>query len=796
MQVGKQLLRAVLGSDGTRYEIPLYQRTFDWDEPQFEKLWTDVRDLAHARKSDPQSEHFLGTLVLDSGHKIPNDFTFLVVDGQQRLTTLTVLLIALRDIYREFRSDTTNADELEDGMLVHRYKKSHPERFRLWPTQGDRQDFVGMINGEVNPTSSSNLVRAYKYFRSELLRTVSADAELSVDDVKSAVLDGLRFVSITAEAADNVYGIFESLNNTGLKLTQGDLLRNFYFSRLGALAEHVYESFWFPMQERLSRDDLTHLFWLDLTLQDTEAKKDDTFKKQSARVENLDQDSLREEVKRFNQLSIVLEVMRQPSKETDPQVRRALQRLVDFGIESIDPLVLGLMHMRQNGSITSGQTAEALAILESFLVRRLIVRAPHNALSRILMRANGALRVAEPAESLREYFSKDNKDFAADDAVRAALVSVNFYRSGTTKQRKTLLSWIEGELAGNEPAGLTKATIEHVLPQNLTGEWRTALESDLGDFSSAEAVHEAYVHTLANLTLSGYNSKMSDHPFEKKRELLIQKSNIELNKWIAAKDAWGRREILERGDYLAELIARTWTPPLTNSNQSSLAIDETQVADALAHIPAGKWVTFGTLAEYLQSTPAVVKEFLISNSLPFAWRVMDPSGRHTDPVAPNSSAEEYSRMLVDEGVQFEASGEAMRSHLWAYTTGEDPAHSGTDDGVSMWAGPVREFLDSASNRLTPAMSQALRSAVNDWSMLGGRVLIGVDTSDSETLTAVLEQSDIKGDPVVEFSLTPANGLRARRRGQSEFEVVERSADLTTLAADATGTLTNINDGEF
>lgn len=784
MQVGKQLLRAVLGSDGTRFEIPLYQRTFDWEEPQFEKLWADVRELARTRKSDPQAEHFLGTLVLDSGHKIPNDFTFLVVDGQQRLTTLTVLLIAVRDIYREFRSETTDADELEDGMLVHRYKKGHPERFRLWPTQGDRQDFVSMLNGELDPSSSSNLMRAYKHFRSELLRTVAAGAEISVDDVKSAVLDGLRFVSITAEASDNVYGIFESLNNTGLKLTQGDLLRNFYFSRLGELAEDVYESFWFPMQERLSRDDLTHLFWLDLTLKDTEAKKDDTFKKQSNRVDGLDADALREDVKRFNQLSIVLEVMRQPSRETDPQVRRALQRLVDFGIESIDPLVLGLMHERHVGSISSGQTAEALAILESFLVRRLIVRAPHNALSRILMRAYGALRISEPAASLREYFSKDNKDFAADDAIRAALVSVNFYRSGTARQRKTLLSWIEEELAGNEPAGLAKATIEHVLPQNLTEMWRTALEHDLGDFTSAEAVHEAYVHTLANLTLSGYNSKMSDHPFEKKRDLLIQKSNIELNKWIAAKDAWGRQEILDRGEYLAELIARTWKSPLTTINQSSLALEETQVADALARIPKGKWVTFGTLAEFLQSTPADVKEFLGATSLPFAWRAMDPSGRHTDPISPISFAAEYTKKLVDEGVQFEASGEAMRAHLWTYSLGEDSAHAGTDEGGSALAGPVREFLDSASNRLTPAMSRSLHAALNQWSTRGGRVLIGVDPSDSESLSAVLEESDIKGDPVVEFSLTPANGLRTRRRGQLEFAIVASPTDVANILADA------------
>jgi alkylated DNA nucleotide flippase Atl1 len=778
MQVGKQVLRGVLGSDSTRYEIPLYQRTFDWDDVQFEKLWTDIRDLAIARQSEPGTEHFLGTLVLHSGHNIPNDFTFLVVDGQQRLTTLTMLLAATRDVYREFRNETTDADELADGVLIHRYKKSHPERFRLWPTQGDRSDFIAIMEENPNFSSDSNLVAAYKYFRTKLSRTVSLNADVAIDDIRSATLDGLRFVVITAEAQDNVYSIFESLNNTGLKLTQGDLLRNFFFSRLGGHAEQVHSAFWFPMQERLSRDDLAHLFWLELTWSDTEAKKDDTFRKQVKRVEMLSPEELRDEVKRFNQLSVLLEVMRLPSKESDPQVRRGLQRLVDFGIESIDPLVLALLSLRQSGRTTNGQTAEALAVIESFLVRRLLVRAPHNALSRILMRASKSLDANDPAEALRDYFSRDNKDFASDQVVRKAVVSVNFYRSGSARQRKTLLSWLEEELVGNEPAGLMKASIEHILPQNLTPEWRQELAKDLGDFASPEAVHETYVHTLANLTLSGYNSKLSDHAFERKRQLLIERSNIELNKWIVAKDEWCRNEILDRGKYLSDLIARTWIPPINLGNESDSKLDVAQLTDVIAQIPAGKWVSFGDLAEVVQSTVADVKRLVATTPIQFAWRVMDANGRHEQSARPDGlPAEEYVRRLEDEGVQFKASGEAMKAFRWSFITNRGDALTPTLNATGgPVAGPIREFLDEATNRLAPSVSDALRAFLTSWIADSGRVLLSVDPEDSDVLTATLLNEGASGDPIFEIRLTPTNGLWLRSREQPSYALV----DPTTL----------------
>jgi alkylated DNA nucleotide flippase Atl1 len=775
MQLDKPLVGELLDGAKTRYQIPLYQRTFDWDERHFEQLWTDLLNLAIARRTAPDTEHFLGTLVLDTGHQTPNEYTFLVVDGQQRLTTLTMLLAALRDVYRDQVNDM--AEEIHEDRLIHRRKDSRPERFRLWPTQGDRKDFIDIIEGEVDRTSDSNLVSAYLYFL-KVLRKAPTERGVEIDEVRSAALDGLRFVSITAETHDNVYAIFESLNNTGLKLTQGDLLRNYFFSRLGGLAESVYESFWYPMQERLSRDDLAHLFWLDLTWSDTEAKKDDTFKKQTARVPEYSPEQLRDEVRRFNQLSILLEVMRLPSKENDPQVRRALQRLADFGIESIDPLVLGILRLRQGSEITGVQTSEALGVIESFLVRRLIVRAPHNALSRILMRAYNSIDSADPAASLRDYFSRDNKDFASDEAIREAVTSVNFYRSGTRRQQKTLLAWLEGELVGNEPASLARTSIEHVLPQRLTDAWRNELGKDVGEFSSAEAVHETYVHTLANLTLSGYNSKLSNRPFSDKRDLLIEKSNIELNKWIVNKSEWRRTEIVERGSFLSELIARTWVGPTCGGASDSMESDVAEIADALAQVPVGKWVSHGDLADETGLTVAGVKRALASANVPLSWRVMGAEGRYSA----NTATGAFRSNLENEGVQFDTTGAAMPSHRWSF--GAPSGHAATltrDVAGDVNPGPIGEFLDEAANRLAPSVSAALDASINAWLAESGRVLLGVDSDEHEVLTAVLYDDDA---PVAELRLTPSNGLWLRVREQLGHELVDAdtAATLATLTA--------------
>jgi alkylated DNA nucleotide flippase Atl1 len=542
----------------------------------------------------------------------------------------------------------------------------------------------------------------------------------------------------------------------------------------------VYDFFWHPMQERLSRDDLAHLFWLHLTWSDTEVKKDDTFKKQTARLQGFTPERLRDEIKGFNQLSILLEVIRLPKKENDPQVRRALQRLADFGIESTDPLVLGLLKLRQGGEITNGQTAEALAVIESFLVRRLIVRAPHNALSRILMRAYSWIDLVDPAGSLRDYFSRDNKDFASDEAIGAAVTSVNFYRSGTRRQQKTLLGWLEDELAGNEPAGLARTSIEHVLPQTLTDAWRDELAKDVGEFSSPEAVYETYVHTLANLTLSGYNSKLSNRPFSDKRSLLIEKSNIELNKWIVSKSEWRRTEIIERGSFLSELIARTWVGPTFESANDSTESELTEIADALAQVPVGKWVSYGDLADETELTVLGVKRALSSANVPLAWRVMEANGRYSA----NSSSAAFRANLENDGVQFNTTGAAMPSHRWSFgAASSDVATLSRDVAGDVSSGPIGEFLEEAANRLAPSVSTALHASINAWSSGGGRVLLSVDSDEHEVLTAMLHDDEAEA-PVAELRLTPSNGLWLRMQKQVSHELVDADTVATLVALTA------------
>lgn len=533
MDVSEVRLRQVL--EGVKqYRVPLYQRPYAWQRRQLERLWSDLSDLAQARKQNPAATHFTGSLVLSLGQVGAGGTELLVVDGQQRLTTLSLLLCAFRD---HITDDEQNADEhrseLNENYLVNRFKKGD-DRLKLLPTQADREAYRSVVQGRTDSTKNAGgVLTAYHYFRT---RIAAADDPNDPDDVRSledAVLDGLAFVSITAKD-ENVYRIFESLNNTGMKLTQGDLLRNYVFMRLGEAGDEVYTDWWLPMQRLLSPDDLQALFWMDLLLADPDVKSGDTCERQQVRMNLLDEKQVRTEIERFAKLAQLLAAMRYPlgqDGESLPQsIRRRLDRLRQWNAPAAEALVLHLLDRRTAGTASDEETDRALYVLESYLVRRVVIAATSNALTRTLFRAGYEIRTAtEPVDvALLRYLSAGRKFFATDTQVREAARSTAFYFSGKPGQKKQILVWLEESLGAKEQVDLTPTTIEHVLPQTLTPEWRAELADGQGSEADSDALHEALVHTLGNLTLTGYNAELSNKPFAIKRPALAA-SGIRLN---------------------------------------------------------------------------------------------------------------------------------------------------------------------------------------------------------------------------------------------------------------------------
>ncbi|ACU84405.1 uncharacterized conserved protein [Brachybacterium faecium DSM 4810] len=334
--------------EGTKqYQVPLYQRTYSWEKDQHERLWSDLVLLAEDRQVNREATHFLGSVVLaPSPSNGPTGVhRYLVVDGQQRLTTLSILLAAVRD-HRAATEGAQHRDRINEQYLENKWE-SEDARLKLSPTQADRDSYRACIRQTTAAGSADGIGEAYRYFMGRLSAASSEDMPVDVQALEEAVLLGLALVSVTAQKGDNVHRIFESLNNTGLQLTQGDLLRNYLFMRLEGNAEEAYTDLWLPLQKLLAPKQLELLFWLDLVQENPKARQSNVYSDQVKRLERLqDERALVDEITRFLHLGRLLAVILNPEREHDQDVRTRLTRLKAWGTTTVYPLLLHLMDRR------------------------------------------------------------------------------------------------------------------------------------------------------------------------------------------------------------------------------------------------------------------------------------------------------------------------------------------------------------------------------------------------------------------------------------------------------------------
>ena len=661
MDVRETSIAQVLNGGG-RYLVPLYQRPYAWEKDQLRRLWDDVIQLADRRRSNRAARHFTGSLVLSTGAVVPGAIEFLVVDGQQRLTTISILLAALRDyVAANEPSGELIARELNEKYLIDAFR-SGDERLKLLPTQIDRDAYRAVVDASSMSDVDSRIARAHQFFVSAIKAFDDPNDDTDIVSLRDAILHGLAFVSITAATEDNVYRIFESLNNTGLKLTQADLLRNYLFMRLGDLAEDTYNSWWLPMQRKFSQDELEVLFWIDLVGADPLARQGDMYSLQEARLRKLETaDEVLDDIKRMSELSGRYERILHPELETSPRIAVRLSRMRAWGGGAADPLLVHLLTHLDTAMANVEQVERAIAIIESFIVRRLIT-GRSGSLSRIFMQSVSDMDATLPIDdALHHYLSVGRKYYATDEEVRRNVRGRAFYFSGRPQQRKLFLSWLEQTFESHEPVDLAQSSIEHVMPQTLTPEWRRELTVDVGDDETLEDVHEELLHTLGNLTLTGYNSEMSNRPFADKREQL-GRSGIELSRDIAKHPTWGRPQILARADDLANRIIANWIPPVAVRDRITTDARWSLVDQAIDSVPPGSWTTYGALAAIAGSHPVPVGQYVASRNQGAAWRVLKGDGS----VAAGFRWSDDSRfagmdareVLELEGVTFSDSGRA------------------------------------------------------------------------------------------------------------------------------------------
>lgn len=664
-----------------QYRVPLYQRRYGWAEEQWGQLWSDIVELAELRRSDPTATHFIGSLVLAESPSFGpvGVRPFLVVDGQQRLTTLTLLLAAIRD-HRAEAETPDHRERLDAKYLVNRYDEGQPAK--LLPTQADRDSYLAVIRASPRAGQDDQVGGAYRYFRKQLAETDDPDDPHDIADIESAALRGLALVSVTAEAGDNEHRIFESLNNTGLRLTQSDLLKNYLFMRLGDRSDEVYRDVWMPLESSLGTSNLELLFWLDLAQRDERARQSDTYTGQQRRLSTLaNSETVEAEILRIAGLGEILATILDPAREPDGRIRHRLERIRDWGTTTSYPLVMHILERRASGRSTTDQTVDALAILESYFVRRIVIGRATANLNRTLLQAVAAISDHDQAEvALRDYLSTGRKHYGSDQQIRDAVRSVAFYWQGRQPQKKLILRWLEESYGSKEVVDPSALTIEHVLPQTLTPEWRASFAEDLADDADLEYEHDRIVHTLGNLTLTGYNSELSNRPFGAKR-LELQRSALRMNQEISVHEHWGMPEIEARSDALAERIIELWPGPSEgndDNDESSGSALRVAVRAAVSAIPSGRWTSYGELAIIVNSHPVPLAAQLARYPMPNAWRVLRSGGFVASGFRwiEEDRDDDPREILEAEGVRFDADGRAdaaafLDAHALAALVGLD-----------------------------------------------------------------------------------------------------------------------------
>ena len=547
------------------FVVPLFQRPYTWKEKDWRALFDDVLEVYG---EGVEERHFVGSIVTKSLSATPEGVSpFLVIDGQQRLTTFTLLLAALRDAARE--GDPQLAEKIDKLYLTNPFAPGD-HRYKLLPTQADRAAYAAVIEGPPSaaPAGTAHATAkeadpalpllAYRYFL-ERLRAGDGDGTIDPTKLEQVLVGGLEVVSITLEDSDNEYRIFESLNGTGTPLAQADLIRNYFFMRLPAHEhEDLYDEAWLPTQEAL--EGSLDLFFRHAYMSDGRfVRESDVYRAWKADLDPVPAAELGARLRRLAEEAKNYRKLLAPEEEPDPGVSHGLSRLKRWGGQTAYPFLLNVLRLYEAGEVSPGEVAEVLGVVESFLVRRFFARVYTGQLNRLFMRLYHQLPEGSGlVEGTRAVLSEPSRRWPADGDFREAVLRMPLYTDGRPEQRRLVLETLEEDYGSKEPVDLSALTIEHVMPQTLTEEWVAALGE------GAEERHQKTVHTLGNLTLTGYNPELSNGPFPVKREKLAQ-SNVAMNKEIALEDGWGFVQIEERGRRLAERALGIWPGPASPS---------------------------------------------------------------------------------------------------------------------------------------------------------------------------------------------------------------------------------------
>jgi hypothetical protein len=530
--------------------IPLFQRPYEWAAKDWETLWSDILEQYERTDDSGTASHFTGAIVTAPARSVPVGVSkFLVIDGQQRLTTVALLLCAIRSLVepdsRDYRKLTRLLINEDDEGLDH---------YKLLPTQPDREAFQSLVDGSSVP--DSRMGEALLFFRKKLQGEDSDGQPIELERLTQTLQARITVVAIHLGDTDDPYLIFESLNAKGTPLTQADLIRNYLLLRLHSKdQQRAYEQSWLPMQNLLTGEHLTEFMRQYLMMTGEDVAKSAIYTQLKKQLVAVPDEGISSALDRMRHASHLYSMVVGITEHPDAEVSRRLGRLRRWEIATANPFLLRLLDTHSAGALSVVDLRQVLAIVESFAVRRAVCGVPTNQLKRIFLLLAKDLPQHDVPGWLTTNLSAgaSGRRWPKDEELKESLARYRAY-AAPVDRCKFILESIEDQYEHRERVDYQNATIEHVMPQSLTPEWEKMLGPD------AATIYSQWLDRLGNLTLSAYNGPMSNLPFEEKKKFLGQ-SHFELNRWIAEQGQWTEQEIRRRSDILSEKACLIWKRP-------------------------------------------------------------------------------------------------------------------------------------------------------------------------------------------------------------------------------------------
>lgn len=561
MKANETKVEDFLSSNKTQFVIPVYQRNYDWSTSQCKQLLDDILDVGTSKK---MNAHFIGSVVYvhDDVYTSSRIKELTVIDGQQRLTTLTLIYLTLYRLAIEMGDKSLEA-EISETYLTNKFAPEE-EKLKLRPTENNDKAIKYLLRSDETEEYNdfSKVIDNFNYFKSRITQE-------NLEYVLKG-LSKLMFVEISLDREkDDPQRIFESLNSTGLELSQADLIRNYILMGLNRKNQNrIYNNYW-EIIEKLAKDETSNKskvsdFIRDyLTLVNNKIpNKSKVYLEFKAKFPTTNLEDLESNLLPIKSLVKYYNKLLNPKNETDKDIRVQLEYINRLEINVAFPFLMKVYEDYSENVIDKNNFIKVLDFIQSFTWRRFILGLPTNALNKIFMTLYEKVNNENYLISLQKWLLKrpGSQRFPKNKELIESLKLKDVYNI-KSKNRTYLLERLEN-FENKEPVkieGNTDITIEHIFPQNPDPKWKVDLGTDEYNF-----IKETYLNTIGNLTLSGNNGKLGNKIFTFKRDLEnagYKDSRLWLNKYLSIAEKWDKAEIERRFDLLSERFLKIWEYP-------------------------------------------------------------------------------------------------------------------------------------------------------------------------------------------------------------------------------------------